>query len=196
MKRNAVSLIGLLGLASLAAGCAGSPTVDQVRWEIQRRVPEAHFEQEERIAFGRLSMGLVNGLIRMVPGEIEEQEMLTSVHRFEVATYRVSDLPDLATIDKDLRFEKRLAKDGWAMTMRTREADSRTWIFLRDDGKGALRNLFVVSLEDSELTLVRVDGRLTEALAAAIADRPRDAAQTVQEGAGEEEPADTGAEGL
>lgn len=196
MKRKAVSLLGLLGLASLAAGCAGSPTVDQVRWEIQRRVPEARFEQEEHIAFGRLSMGLVNGLIRMVPGEIEEQEMITSVHRFEVATYRVSDLPDLADLDKKLRFEKRLAKDGWAMTMRTREAGSRTWIFLRDDGKGALRNLFVVSLEDSELTLVRVDGRLSEAFAAAIADRPRDAARTVQEGEGGDEPDDTGAEGL
>ena len=182
MKRKAVSLIGLLGLASLAAGCAGSYTVDQVGWEIQRLVPEARFEREEHIAFGRLSMGLVNGLIRMVPGEIEEQEMLTSVRRFEVATYRVTDLPDLADLDKKLRFEKRLAKDGWAMTMRTREAGSRAWVFMRDDGKGALRNLFVVDLDDSELTLVRIDGRLTEAFAAAIADRPREAVRTVQEG--------------
>jgi hypothetical protein len=194
MKRNALSLAGLLSLAALAAGCSGTPTVDQVRWEIQRRVPEARFEQEERIALGRVSLGLVRGLIRMVPGEVEAQEMLTSVRRLEVATYRVSDLPDLADLDKKLRFEKRLAKDGWAMTVRTRAAGSRAWVFMRDNGKGALRNLFVVDLSDGELTLVRIDGRLSETFAAAIADRPKDAVRTVQEG--ESEPSDVGAEGL
>jgi Domain of unknown function (DUF4252) len=180
MKRNALSLAALLSLAAFAAGCSGTPTVDQVRWEIQRRVPEAQFEQEEHIALGRLSLGLVRGLLRMVPGEVESPEVLTSVRRLEVATYRVSDLPDLADLDKKLRFEKRLAQDGWAMTMRTREAGSRAWVFMRDDGKGALRNLFVVDLDDSELTLVRIDGRLSEAFAAAIADRPKDAVRRVQ----------------
>jgi hypothetical protein len=193
MKRNALSFAGLLSLAVLTAGCAGSPTVDQVRWEIQRRVPEARFEQEERIALGRLSLGLVRGLIRMVPGEVEEPEVLTSVKRLEVATYRVSDLPDLADLDKKLGFEKRLARDGWAMTMRTREAGSRAWVFMRDDGKGALRNLFVVDLNDNELTLVRIDGRLSEAFAAAIADRPREAVRRVS---GEEEGEATGSESL
>lgn len=194
MKRNALSLAGLLSLAALAAGCSGTPTVDQVRWEIQRRVPEARFEQEEHIALGRLSLGLVRGLMRMVPGEMEEPEVLTSVRRLEVATYRVSDLPDLAAVDKKLRFEKRLAEDGWAMTVRSRDAGSRSWVFMRDNGKGALRNLFVVDLNDDELTLVRIDGRLDHAFAAAIADRPKDAARRVR---GEEsEPEDSGAESL
>ncbi|HSG39889.1 MAG TPA: hypothetical protein VLE27_09655, partial [Thermoanaerobaculia bacterium] len=139
MKRNAVSLVGLLSLASLAAGCAGSPTVDQVRWEIERRVPEATFEEEEHIALGRVSLGLARGLVRMVPGKMEGQEALTSVRRVEVATYRVSDLPDLTEIDRKLRFEKRLADAGWAMTIRTREEGSRSWMFVRDNGKGALR---------------------------------------------------------
>lgn len=180
MKRNAVSLFALLSLASLAAGCAGTPTVDQVRWEIERRVPEATFEEEEHIALGRISLGLARGLFRMVPGRMEGQAALTSIHRIEVATYRVSDLPDLADVDRKLRFEKRLAESGWAMTVRTRDERSRAWMFVRDNGKGALRNLFVVELDDSELTLVRIDGRLNHAFAAAIADRPRDAVRKVR----------------
>jgi hypothetical protein len=189
MKRHAVSLVGLLSLASLAAGCAGSPTVDQVRWEIERRVPEATFEEEEHIALGRVSLGLARGLIRMVPGKMDGQEALTSVRRVEVATYRVSDLPDLADIDSKLRFEKRLAQNGWSMMVRSREAGSRAWMFVRDNGKGSLRNLFVVELDDSELTLVRIDGRLDHAFAAAIADRPKDAVRKVR---GEEEDGETG----
>jgi Domain of unknown function (DUF4252) len=191
MKRQAVSLIGLLSLASLATGCAGSPSVDQVRWEIERRVPEAHFEKEEHITLGRVSLGLARGLIRMVPGKVEGQEALTSVRRVEVATYRVSDLPDLSDIDSKLRFEKKLAQDGWSMMVRTRDSGSRAWMFVRDNGKGALRNLFVVDLDDSELTLVRIDGRLDQAFAEAIADRPKDAVRTVQ-GEGEGEDGETG----
>jgi hypothetical protein len=69
-------------------------------------------------------------------------------------------------------------------------------MFVRDNGKGALRNLFVVSLEGSELTLVRIDGRLDQAFAEAIADRPKDAVRTVRGDEGGSEPDDTGAEGL
>lgn len=192
MKRHAVSLLGLLSLAALA-GCAGSPSVDQVRREIERRVPEARFEPEEHIRLGRVSLGLTRGLIRLVPGKIEGQEALTSVHRLEVATYQVSDLPDLTDIDSKLRFEKKLAQDGWAMMVRTRDSGSRAWMFVRDDGKGALRNLFVVDLDDSELTLVRIDGRLDQAFAEAIADRPRDAVRTVR-GEGEDGDGDSEAE--
>jgi hypothetical protein len=119
MKRRTVFLLGLLSLASVAAGCASSPSVDQVRWEIARRAPEASFEPEVHITLGRVSLGLARGLIRMVPGKLEGQEALTSVHRVEVATYRVSDLPDLSDIDGKLRFEKRLARDGWSMMVRT-----------------------------------------------------------------------------
>ncbi|HEV2843925.1 MAG TPA: DUF4252 domain-containing protein, partial [Thermoanaerobaculia bacterium] len=141
------------------------------------------------IALGRVSLGLARGLIRMVPGKMDGQEALTSVRRVEVATYRVSDLPDLADIDSKLRFEKRLAQNGWSMMVRSREAGSRAWMFVRDNGKGSLRNLFVVELDDSELTLVRIDGRLDHAFAAAIADRPKDAVRKVQ---GEEEDGETG----
>jgi ribosomal protein L18E len=188
MKRNLVSLAVLLSLSSFAAGCATSPTVDQVRWEIERRVPGARFEREEHIRLGRISMGLIRGLVRMVPGKVDGQGMITQVHRIEVATYRVSDLPDLSEIDGELRFEDRLARSGWSLTVRNRETGERAWMFTRADSRGSLRNLFVVNLDGSELTLVRIDGRLDRAFAEAVAMRPKDAVRKVKGEAGEEPP--------
>jgi hypothetical protein len=183
MKRAIVLCLALLGLA----GCGSSPSVEQVRWEIERRFPEARFDLEERVHLSRFSLGLIRGLVRMVPGRVEGQEFLNAVRRLDVATYRVSALPDLDRIQGETRFERQLARAGWEMTVRVREEDSRTWIFTRGDEADALRNLFIVTLEGGELTLVSIDGRLDRVLAEAIAERPREAVRQIKEG-GEEGP--------
>ncbi|HEX9942981.1 MAG TPA: hypothetical protein VGG03_13260 [Thermoanaerobaculia bacterium] len=177
-----IPFVALLSLAPLFAGCGGPPSVSQVRWEIERRFPQARFETEAHIRLGRISLGLVRGLVRMVPGKVEGQEFLNEVHRIEVATYRVRSLPDLDGVEKGLRFEDRLARAGWSMAIRTRDEDSRTWMFVRASQDGSMRNLFLVALDGDELTLVRVDGRLDRALAEAMADHPREAVQRVRGG--------------
>lgn len=188
MKRSVVPFVLFLSLSSLLAGCAGAPSVETVGWEIQRRFPEARFEREEHFHLGRVKMGLLRGLLRMVPGKVDGQQFLSRVHGVEVATYRVRSLPDLDRIDRlgETRFESQLARAGWSMAVRTREEDSRNWMFVRADERGTLRNLFVVNLEASELTLVRIDGRIDQALAEAIADQPKKAVETMKGKGGDE----------
>ena len=173
MKRAFFSLLLVLPL-TLVLGCSESPSVEQVRWEIERRVPEAHFEREEHVRLGRVTLGFLKTLVRMAPGKIEGQEFLTSVDRVEVSTYRVDSLPEdfeSRALD-DTRFEKALARNGWSPFVRVREDGNQSLMFLRSDRKGALRSLFVVDLDGSELTLVRLDGNLDRALAEAVADDP------------------------
>src|SRR4051794_28881540 len=82
MKYRLVPFFSLLTLAGLATGCVGgAPSVDAVRWEIQRRVPEARFEPETHVRLGRISMGLIHGLVRMAPGDNDGREMINDVHR-------------------------------------------------------------------------------------------------------------------
>ena len=174
MKRAFFSLLLVLPLALALGGCGESPSVEQVRWEIERRVPEARFEREEHVRLGRVTLGLLKSLVRMVPGKVEGQEMLTSVDRIEVSTYRVASLPEdfeRRALD-DTRFEKELARSGWSLFVRAREEDNQSLMFLRSDRAGALRSLFVVDLDGSELTLVRLDGHLDRAFAEAVADDP------------------------
>ena len=180
MKRSVVPCVLFLSLSSLFAGCAGTPSVATVGWEIQRRFPEARFEREEHFHLGRVKMGLLRGLVRMVPGKVEGQEFLSRIHGVEVATYRVRSMPDLDRLASDTRFEKQLAQNGWTPMVRTRDENERAWIFVRTDQAGALRNLFVVSLDESELSLVRIDGRIDQALAEAIAAHPKKAVETVK----------------
>lgn len=174
MKRNLLLLLSLLSLSSLLAGCGGAPSVEAVRWELQHRFPHARFEREEHVHLGRFSMAFVHGILRMVPDTEEARNIVNPIHSIDMATYKVHDLPDLDRLTAETGFERQLAREGWSTTVKAKDADgSRTWLFTRADAAGSLRNLFVVSLENDELTLVRIDGRLDSAFAAAIAEHPK-----------------------
>ncbi|HTG31896.1 MAG TPA: DUF4252 domain-containing protein [Thermoanaerobaculia bacterium] len=176
MKRGLLSFVALVSLSSLLAGCGGSPTVQQVRWELQRRFPEARFEPEEHVHLGRISMGLVHGFVNLAASDKDDREgrdFVRQIHGVDFASYKVRNLPDLTSLTSDTRFESQLKQNGWSLMVRTREEHESTWIYVRSTPDGAIRNLFVVSLEKDELTLVRVDGRLDRAFAAAMAEHPR-----------------------
>jgi hypothetical protein len=176
MKRGLFSFAALLSLSSLLAGCGGSPTVQQVRWELQRRFPEARFEPEEHVHLGRVSMGLLHGFVRLAANDEDDRdgtELFRQIHGVDFASYKVRNLPDLAGLAGDARFERQLKESGWSLMVRTREEGESTWVYVRSTPDGGVRNLFVVSLEKDELTLARVDGRLDRALAAAMAEHPK-----------------------
>ena len=177
--RKALSAIALLSsLALPLAGCGDPPSVDQVTLEIRRWMPGARFEREEHIRLGRVKLGLVKGIVRMVDDEDDESKaFLREIHRVEVATYRVHDLPDTIGLrEKAPDFERQLARAGWNLTVKAQEDNSPSWLFTRSDGQGGLSNLLVVDLDDQELTVVRMDGRLDRVFAEAVAERPKEAA--------------------
>ncbi|HYO16713.1 MAG TPA: hypothetical protein VE685_26245 [Thermoanaerobaculia bacterium] len=177
MKRNTLSAALLLSLTLPFAGCADAPSADSVRWEIQQRIPEARFETEEHIRLGRLTLGLIKGLLRLVPNADEGAAVVREIHRLEVATWRVHGLSDLDRLPSQTRFEDQLSRSGWAMTVKAKDGESRSWLFTRSNGEGSIRNLLVVDLNGDELSVVRLDGRLDRAFAEAIAERPREAAR-------------------
>lgn len=189
MTRKAFALPFLLTLAVPFAGCGGgSPSVDTVRWEIERRIPEARFEREFHLRLGRLTLGLARRIVHLADPGDPDTAVLDDVRRIEVATYRVRSLPDLDRhMNEQTRFEQKLAESGWSAAVKTRDHDSRTWIFVRGDQEGLLSNLYVVSLEPDELTLVRIDGRLDHAVAMALSEHPR---KLVHEMGGESEEAE------
>lgn len=181
-KALAVAAV-LSSLALPLAGCGSPPSTDQVTMEIQRWLPGARFEREEHVRLGRIKLGLVKGILRMVDDNDKEDTgaILREVNRLEVATYRVRHLPDTTGLrEKAPGFERQLAQSGWSLTVKAQEDNNPTWLFTRSDGRGGLRNLLVVDLDDEELTVVRMDGRLDRALAEAVAERPREVARRAE----------------
>lgn len=177
---RALSLV--LALTAVLGGCAGSPSIDQVRWEVERQMPGLRLEPETRVRLGRLTLGLVRRLTALDDDPDRETAMLRGIRHLDVAVYRVHGRPDFAALPDRDTLESRLGRRGWSVVVKSREVDERTWVFTRDDGSGSIRSLFVVGLDGEELTLVHLDGRLDRLFAEAIARDPGRAARTFAAG--------------
>lgn len=160
-------------VALLMVGCKQSPTAEQVRLELEQQLPGAQFERESHIHLGRISMGAVKQVLRFTSpkGSIERQ-LIASLKRVDVATYRVVSPPDNPAPTSLSVLQHRLEQAGWSVIVKERAFAERTWVISREDDSGSIRSLCVVSLDAYELEVVSVDGRLDEFLAAAIADDP------------------------
>ena len=97
---------------------------------------------------------------------------MRSVKRVDIGTYRVVSLPPLDEIEPPPELMRRLGEAGWSLVVRTREEDEHVWMFVRQKPEEGIRNIYIVVLDDVELTMVSVEGRLDELLAAAIAEDP------------------------
>jgi hypothetical protein len=168
------ALLSMLAMAMLLnVGCKQSPTAEQVRLEIEHQIPGAEFERESHIHLGRISMGAVKQLMRFtLPRDSSERKIIASLKRVDVATYRVVSLPEDPGDSQVSVLERRLQQEGWTVAVKERELDERTWVIYREDEKGSIRSMCVVSLDSYELEVVSIDGRLDEMLAEAIADDP------------------------
>ena len=179
MKKGFAAVLLLTG-AFAFTGCAGAPQVEQVRWEIENRLPGARFEREEHFHLGRISMSLLRGLVRLTPVDREDIAPLNQIRSLEIGVYKVHSLPNLDQ-EADLlsRFEGRLKENGWSLMLRQREPDEQTWMFVRSQPDGTLSNFFIVSLEQDEMVLLRMDGRLDQLFAEAMAKNPKKAVAAV-----------------
>jgi len=172
MRREGAA--ALILATSLLVGCDGeTPSAGQVRAHLERSLPGVRFHSSEHVRLGRFTMALVRGLVRVTAaGDSEARQVLGSIRRIEVATWEVEGSFDLTGLGAPRDLERRLARAGWQPMVRERAEDSLTWVFIRPDEEGAIRNLYLVELDPDELTVVDLAGRIDEMMAVAVADDP------------------------
>ena len=165
----------LLWLAVALTGCtvSGAPESASVLEAIEIENPECRLERESRIALGGLKMSMVKALVRMA-GESEGAEILSNIRRVEVVTYRVAS-PGMCPRPASLgTFAQEMTDQGWRLAMTARGQSDASWVFTRgDDARDEIDGLYVIEIDDDELEVVRLEGRIDRLLAEALADDPR-----------------------
>lgn len=167
--RLAVVLVAV----GMTTACKESPSVSTVRAGLERQIPGAEFEREFGIRLGRMSTGLAKKVARFgLDEEDPELKMMRAVKRVDVGTYRVVSLPPIDELELPPGLIRELSASGWEVLLREQSEGERVWVFLRSAEKGSLSSVYVIVLDEVELTMVAVDGRLDELIADAIADDP------------------------
>ena len=160
-------------LAAALTACKDSPAVSSVRWQLEEQIAGAEFEPEFHLRLGHFSLGVTKKLAGWALADDEElSELMKSVKRIDIGTYRVVSLPPLDQIEPPSSLMDRLDRSGWSLVVRSQSEDERIWMFMRQDDEGGIRNIYVVALDQAELTMVSLEGRLDELLTEAIAEDP------------------------
>ncbi len=158
------TLVGLAFMLTNLTGCFWAPELDSVRKEIERQIPDAHFEKDFAISLGPISLGLVRTIIRFVPDEDvhEVREYLGDLSKVQVAVYE-ANVPRDAELKTPHKLES-LLDEGWEMAIKARNHGGSVWVMYRSDGD-EIREVYVIALDPDELVLMKASGRLDRLLA-------------------------------
>ena len=158
-----------LAVAALALALGGCTSFElsRVRNEVDR-TPGVEVGEGYAVAFGRTTVGALRAGLRL--GDDDEQTAavraaLGHVRKAHVARYHVRSAPPLASVGTP-RTVRRYVRRGWTRVVTARDDDAAVWLLARDDKRGDLGRLIVVTLLPDELIVARLDGNLTEAVAA------------------------------
>jgi len=156
----------------ILTGCRDTPSGADVKWALEQQIPGIGLERESHIRVGRVAMTLLRKVARVAAGEADSDlKLLSHIRRVNVATYRVTHRPEGAlTLPEG--FERLLTQNGWETIIRQRDEDDHVWVLFREGDNGSIRNLYVVSLDSHELSVVDLEGRLDRMIAEALAEDP------------------------
>jgi hypothetical protein len=143
------------------------PGASQVAAAIENTSTGCRLERESRLTLGGLKMSAVKALVK-VSGEVEGAEILRSIDRVEIATYRVPSGHSCGEISRTTSFDSELAARGWWRMVTERDGTDASWVYAHGDREGELDGLFVVELDGRELEVVRLEGRIDRVMAEAV----------------------------
>jgi hypothetical protein len=167
-----LSLLPLVVALPCEAG-EGMPSCRTIYQEIEAQLPGAEFDRESHIRLGRVALAFVKPIARWALDDDDEAlTYLSAIKKVDIATYRVVDLPEAPSPSIIRNLEHRMLKNGWIKMLRERDDDDNTWVFLRQQQDGSTRGVLVIELDDSELSIVGVEGRIDDILTEAIANEP------------------------
>jgi len=163
--RTVVIALLLALVVPTGSGCVWTPELARVKDDIERQLPDAHFEKEFSLSLGPIALGLARIVTRLVPDTGDARVYLKDVHRVQVAVYNTST-STIGNVRMPQRL-RRMAEDGWETAIRARQDDGVVWVMYRADEE-SVRELYVVVLDDEELVIVKASGRLERLLARAL----------------------------
>lgn len=156
-RRSEFALMIGAALVLQTGCCFGAGSTSDIRYEFSDRTG-VEVEPEFGIKLGRIGTGFPKMFVK----SSDEELSLNGIRKIEVGIYDV--------VDRDGRTGSGLPAmelDDWVTIVRARDGDECIQILCRPEGE-RIRALVAVVLDDDELVVVRLKGRLEKFLPAVL----------------------------
>ncbi len=175
MKMNKVKpTLSILIIALLFTGCIG---VDRSFRGVRDYVlasTESEFEKEFEFSFGNVTIGMAEIALTFADTDEPIDEMLSEINSVQVGIYNRTSNEKIKSSFEELKFlTKKMKKAGWDCIVRSIDNSELAAVFVRVHND-ELNQLFVIAINDDEIILAEILGRLHKVIEIAIREKGLD----------------------
>ena len=161
-------------IALLFTGCIG---VDRSFRGIRDYVLASsgtEFDKEFEFSFGSVSIGMAEIALNFADVEEPIDEILSEINSVQVGIYNSSSKKKFKSNFEELNFTtNKMKKAGWDCIVRSVDNDEMSAIFVKIHD-GELNQLFIIVINDDEIILAEVLGKLHKVIEIAIREKGLD----------------------
>jgi len=169
MRNRFTTLTLCLSVCLSLSGCLYSSEIAHVRRDIEREFPGSSFDREFVLTVGPGFFNTLGWIAEHVDDHETRRigEYMAEIRRVKVGVYRTESLPYEGNLE--LEELQRFRRNGWQVAAKVRDDDELVWVLYRER-YDEVRDIFVLSLDNDELVIVRVEGNLNRLLEKIVAD--------------------------
>ena len=164
------------GAAVLAAilftGCIRASGLEHFVDAIAAESPDVRLHKEVSLSLGSMSLGAVRFAVGLSGDDDAEEagRYLAQVDRIQLVVYTLDSPLDRRQLRLPRELALELEDEGWELLVRANEPDDMAWIHYRADDKDRVRDLMILAVDNEDLVIVRLSGRLDQLFAEAMKD--------------------------
>ena len=169
MKNRKVTFLILFAAVVGLNGCIGvNRDFRVIRNNILNNV-NGNFEREVEFSVGSGLLHLAGVFVSFADTEVDAEDMLDQIHSVQIGVFKNKDF-DHFSYEGDLldKLSYGMKKAGWNYIVKNKDRGEMAGIFVKEDSRDELREMFVIALDDEELVMVEIRGHLNKLVEIAV----------------------------
>lgn len=158
-------LSGILIL--LFAGCMPSNEFNYIERAIRKQIYPAKIKTKFKFSFGPISLSTIKTVVNFTDASDEAISYLAEIKKVQVGVYEIRNVDRSSQLRIPPDAEKKLNELGWEIFIRVKEKNEHVDLFYKQINK-YISSMYVIVVEDDELVIVEVKGKLDRLIEKAI----------------------------
>jgi hypothetical protein len=165
---RSTNLLLLLALSVVTSGCFYSREISHIRGDMEKALGVS-LDREIVVSVGPRTFHTLGWLSRRVPNPWAQMagDLTGEIDRVKVGVYHADSAPDASRLT--LQAMPRFRDSGWQVAVRTRDESEAVWLLYRER-HDSIRDMMVLSVDDRDVVITRIQGHLDALFEQAVAD--------------------------
>lgn len=166
--KKALMLIPLLLTGILVSGCFGVDGDFKSIRNTALKEAGRNFKIDTEFSLGSFELWILEGLSGIIETEYPAEDILASVSDVQIGIYNRKTKTDFSTASLMRKVDSRMNSKGWKYIVKAYEENEMTAVYLNSDSEIMLKEIFILSIDNSEIVIVQVKGDLEKLIETAI----------------------------